>query len=225
MKKIIIAIDGPAASGKSTTAKLVAERLNYLYIDTGAMYRAIAWCVLHEKIDPENEKVVAELAQKVSVKLEYDHNRSLKVYIDGHDVTLEIRRPNVTKAVSPVSSYPEVRKVLVAQQRVLGKDGGVVLDGRDIGTVVFPNAELKIFMVANARIRAERRAREFAEQGISIDLKTLEDEIIYRDKYDSLRVTSPLRKADDAIELDTSSRSIDEQVAFVLEKAKAILEK
>jgi len=223
LKKIIIAIDGPAASGKSTTARRVAERLGYLYIDTGAMYRAITWRVLNENIDPSDEEEVSRIAEKIHVRLEKD-NSSLRVLVDGKDVTREIRLPEVTKAASAVSSIPSVREVMVREQRFMGVEKGVVLEGRDIGTVVFPQAELKIFMVAIPRVRAERRAKELLEQGISTDVETLENEIVTRDRKDSTRQMSPLRKADDAIELDTSFLGIEEQVDFVLARARDIIE-
>ncbi len=225
MKKIIIAIDGPAATGKSTTARRVAERLGYLYIDTGAMYRAVTWRVLLEKIDPVNGEEVSRVADSVHVRLETD-NGSLKVFLDEKDVTREIRLPEVTAAASAVSSIPHVRDVMVREQRCMGKEKGVVLDGRDIGTVVFPQAELKIYMVANpTRVRAERRAKELHEQGIPFDVEKLEDEISIRDKKDSTRQMSPLKKADDAIELDTSQISIEEQVEFVISRVLDIIEK
>lgn len=223
MKKIIIAIDGPAASGKSTTARRVAEKLGYLYIDTGAMYRAITLQVLRENIDPLNIEEVSCITEKIHVSLE-THDGSLKIMLDGNDVTREIRLPEVTQAVSAVSSIPRVREVMVREQRAMGKNKGVVLDGRDIGTVVFPGAELKIYMVANPRVRAERRAKELEGQGIVTDVAALEDEIQVRDRKDSTRQMSPLRKAVDALELDTSLLSIDEQVEFVVSKARKIIE-
>jgi CMP/dCMP kinase len=224
LKKIIIAIDGPAASGKSTTARRVAGRLGYLYIDTGAMYRAVTLRVLNEKIDPLNGVEVSRVAENVHVRLETDHS-SLKVFLDEKDVTREIRFPEVTAAASAVSSIPLVREVMVREQRSMGREKGVVLDGRDIGTVVFPQAELKIYMVANPRVRAERRAKELREQGIPVDLEKLENEISIRDEKDSTRQMSPLRKADDAVELDTSCLSIDEQVEFVVSRARKIIER
>ncbi len=224
MKKIIIAIDGPAASGKSTTARRAAEQLGYLYIDTGAMYRAITWQVLSENIEPSNIEEISRIADKIHVRLKTD-NSSLKVLVDGKDVTREIRLPEVTQAASAVSSVPQVREVMVREQRVMGKEKGVVLDGRDIGTVVFPEAELKIYLIANPKVRAERRARELQEQGIPVDVEEIENEIVIRDKKDSTRQMSPLRKADDAIELDTSFLSIEEQVEFVVSKAREIIEK
>jgi cytidylate kinase len=224
LKKIIIAIDGPAASGKSTTARRVAEKLGYLYIDTGAMYRAITWRVLNEHIDPSNAEEVSRISEKIHIRLETD-NSSLKVYVDGKDVTREIRLPEVTQASSAVSSYPRVREVMIREQRLVGNEKGVVLDGRDIGTVVFPQAELKIYMIADTKVRAKRRALELQEQGFSFDVETLEKEIEIRDRKDSTRQMSPLQKAADAIELDTSLLSIEEQVEFVMAKVYEIIEK
>lgn len=226
-KKLVIAIDGPAASGKSTTAKLVAARLGYLHIDTGAMYRAFTLKILRSGVDGFYSKKIASLAEATRIELQPD-NGSLKVLLDGEDVTEQIRSPEVTTAVSSVSSVRDVRQALVKEQRRLGKDGGVVLEGRDIGTVVFPDADLKIFMVASIEARALRRQRELAAKGISTDLEALMREIRERDEKDSSREESPLRKADDAIVLDTTALTIDEQVEFVVQKAQeriAALEK
>lgn len=222
MKKIIIAIDGPAASGKSTTAKLVAERLGYLHIDTGAMYRAMALKVLRSNISPTDVASISQLTKTTSVRLVFDHDakRKISIELDGKKVDDEIRLPEVTSIVSPVSAIADVRTLMVKEQRAMGKEGGIVLEGRDIGTVVFPNAELKIFMVADAHQRAIRRQNEFALKNISVPLEKLEQEIIERDKYDSNREISPLRKAPDAIELDTTALTIEQQVQFIIEKAK-----
>ncbi len=218
-KKLVIAIDGPAASGKSTTAKLVAARLGYLHIDTGAMYRAFTLKLLRSGLDGFYSRKIAQLAEATRIELQPE-NGSLKVLLDGEDVTEKIRSPEVTAAVSSVSTVREVRLAMVKEQRRLGKAGGVVLEGRDIGTVVFPDADLKIFMVASIEARALRRQREMEAQGIVADLETLIKEIRERDEKDSSREESPLRKADDAIELDTSTMTIDEQVEFVVQKAK-----
>lgn len=218
-KKLVIAIDGPAASGKSTTAKLVAARLGYLHIDTGAMYRAFTLKLLRSGQDRFYSKKIATLADSTRIELLPD-NGSLKVLLDGEDVTENIRSSEVTTAVSSVSAVREVRQAMVREQRRLGKGGGVVLEGRDIGTVVFPDAELKIFMVASIEARALRRQRELEAKGVTADLDTLIKEIRERDEKDSRREESPLRKADDAIVLDTSTMTIDEQVEFVVQKAK-----
>lgn len=222
MKKIIIAIDGPAASGKSTTAKLTAEKLDYLHIDTGAMYRALTLKVLREKLDPDNEESVCKNIKDTKVTLQKTDS-SIRVYLDSEDVTDAIRSREVTKNVSAISSYASVRKLMVEEQRKLCKQGGVVLEGRDIGTVVVPKAELKIFMVASIEERVRRRQKEFADKGTDIDYEKLVNEIIERDTKDSKRNESPLRKADDAIILDTSNLSINQQVDFIVTKALEII--
>ncbi len=224
MKKIIIAIDGPAASGKSTTAKLVAAQLGYLHIDTGAMYRAMALKVLRNNISSNDVQKIAELAGKTSVRL-VSNGGYVKVVLDGEEVSEEIRMPEVTNSVSPVSTVSEVRRLMVIEQQTMGKEGGIVLEGRDIGTVVFPNAELKIFMVADEHERAVRRMKELESKGVTIPVKELEKEILERDKIDSERAVSPLRKAHDAIELDTTNLSIEQQVEFIVAKAKKIIAK
>lgn len=217
MKKLVIAIDGPAASGKSTTSKLVAERLGYLYIDTGAMYRAITWKVIRNKINPEETDRIGELAERTSVRLE-KANDSIKVFLDGEDVSKIIRTQAVTQSVSAVSALEKVRTVMVREQRKIGEHGGVVVDGRDIGTVVFPNADVKIFMIANVNERARRRQKELEQAGVKVDLSELAEEIEVRDRKDSGREISPLRKADDAITLDTTVMTIDDQVDFIVKK-------
>jgi cytidylate kinase len=224
LKKIIIAIDGPAASGKSTTAKLVAAQLGYLHIDTGAMYRAMALKVLRNNISSNDVQKIAELAGKTSVRL-VSNGGYVKVVLDGEEVSEEIRMPEVTNSVSPVSTVSEVRRLMVIEQQTMGKEGGIVLEGRDIGTVVFPNAELKIFMVADEHERAVRRMKELELKGVTIPVKELEKEILERDKIDSERAVSPLRKAHDAIELDTTNLSIEQQVEFIVAKAKKIIAK
>lgn len=222
MKRIIIAIDGPAASGKSTTAKRVAAQLGYLHIDTGAMYRAMALKVLRNNIRPNDTEQVAALAEHTTVRL-VPSNGKVNVVLDGQEVSDEIRLPAVTNMVSPVSTVSAVRTLMVKEQRAMGNDGGIVLEGRDIGTVVFPGAELKIFMVADARERAVRRRKELDEKGVAISIDALEQEILDRDKIDSERAVSPLRKADDAIEVNTTHMTIDEQVEFIVAKANAII--
>ena len=222
MKKIIIAIDGPAASGKSTTAKLVAAQLGYLHIDTGAMYRAMALKVLRSNISVHDSKKIADLAKVTSVRL-VSNGIKVKVVLDGEEVSEEIRLPEVTNNVSAVSTVSEVRALMVKEQRAMGNDGGIVLEGRDIGTIVFPKAELKIFMLANERERAERRKKELVAKGVDITIDDLVKEILERDRIDSEREVSPLRKADDAIELDTTTLTIEQQVEFIVAKAKKII--
>lgn len=223
MKKLVIAIDGPAASGKSTTSKLTAERLGYLHVDTGAMYRAMTLKVLEEHIDVNDELKIGQLAEQTEIRLQ-QVERMLKVFLDKRDVSDAIRSQKVTKAVSAVSSIRIVREVMVREQRRMGEHGGIVLEGRDIGTVVFPDADLKIFMVANVEERARRRQKELQKQHVDIPLQQLVDEIVERDGKDSKRDISPLRKADDAIVLDTSNMSIEQQVEFIVNQAKKIIE-
>lgn len=223
MKKLVIAIDGPAASGKSTTSKLTAERLGYLHVDTGAMYRAMTLKVLEQHIDVNDEAKIGQLAEQTEIRLEQVKG-TLKVLLDNRDVSDAIRSQKVTKAVSAVSSFKVVREVMVREQRRMGEHGGIVLEGRDIGTVVFPDADLKIFMIAQVEERARRRQIELQKQQVDIPLQQLVDEIIERDGKDSKRDISPLRKADDAIVLDTSNLSIEQQVEFIVNQAKKIIE-
>jgi CMP/dCMP kinase len=222
LKKLVIAIDGPAASGKSTTSRLVAERLGYLHIDTGAMYRAMTLKVLQKKIDLEDAEQIGKLAENSAIRLVQDHGK-FKVFIDNEDVTQRIRNQDVTRAVSAVSSIPRVREVMVREQRLMAKKGGVVLEGRDIGTVVFPNADVKFFMVADVKERARRRKRELEGQGVEVEMGELVHEIQERDQKDSKRIVSPLRKAQDAVVLDTSHLTIDEQVELIVKKSEEVL--
>ncbi len=224
MKRIVIAIDGPAASGKSTTARLVAARLGYLHVDTGAMYRAMTLKALQRGVDIQRADEVEALAARTRIELKREASDHLRVLLDGVDVTEDIRKPAVTRAVSRVSSYSKVRKAMVHQQRSLGKHGGIVLEGRDIGTVVFPNAELKIFMIADVRERAGRRFKELEANGMQSSLEHVVQEIIERDEKDSGRELSPLKKSNDAIVLDTSAMTINEQVDFITAKANEIIE-
>jgi len=215
VRKILIAIDGPAGSGKSTTAKLVAKKLGYIYLDTGAMYRAITFKVLASHVDPSNEKEVVRLANDASIMFE-NVDGSLHVFLDEDDVTKEIRLEEVTKNVSLVSSYPGVREIMVEKQREIGANKGCVVDGRDIGTVVFPDADLKFYMIADIMERARRRQAELSESGTELPIVQVVYDLKERDKKDSTRETSPLKKADDAIEIDTTNLTIEEQVAKIL---------
>lgn len=222
MRKIIIAIDGPAGSGKSTTARLLAQKLGYLYIDTGAMYRAVTLFWLRSGLPLESSSI-ENLLPKIMFELK-QVNDTLFVYLNGIDVTKEIRSPEVTKYVSPISAIPSVREFLVSLQREYAKDGGVVLDGRDIGTVVFPNAHLKIFLTADINERVRRRLKDLKEKNFDIDVVDVRRQILERDRIDSSREHSPLRKAEDAILLDTTNLTIDEQVQRIYELAKKIFE-
>ncbi|ROL58589.1 (d)CMP kinase [Bacteroidetes/Chlorobi group bacterium Naka2016] len=211
MKKgIIIAIDGPAGSGKSTTAKLLAQKLRYKYIDTGAMYRAVTLFWLRKNL-PLEEKAVCQILPEISIDLQYNNN-GLSIFLNGEDVSEAIRLPEVTNFVSPISTFKCVREFLVEQQRTIGANGAVVMDGRDIGTVVFPNADLKIFLVASVEERVRRRLLELKQKGVAISPEEVRMQIIERDRIDSTRQHSPLQKALDAIEIDTTNLTIEEQV-------------
>ena len=220
--RIVIAIDGPAASGKSTTAKLVARALGYTYIDTGAMYRAVTLAALRAGIDPVDKEGVEELADRLSIRFQPDEEGSLRTFLDGEDVSREIRVPEVTRVVSAVSAFPGVRRAMVKLQREMSREGGVVLDGRDIGTVVFPEAEVKVFMIADIHARASRRRGDLAGIGRDIAVEDVASDLERRDHLDSSREASPLRKAQDAVEIDTSELTIEEQVEIVLGLARKI---
>lgn len=221
MKKIIIAIDGPAGSGKSTTAKIVAQKLGYIYIDTGAMYRAVAyqWLQSNTEYAPENLKKATDESNIELVQ----SDAGQRTFLNGKDVSNEIRLPEVTKYSSPISADGYVRERLVEQQRKLGKSGGVAMDGRDIGTVVFPEAQLKIYLVASIEARVERRLKEMKDKGIEVSIEEVSNLITERDKNDSTRAISPLRKAKDAIEIDTTNLSIEQQSQIILDLAYKII--
>ncbi len=218
-KNLVIAIDGPAGSGKSTTAQLVAQKLGFVYIDTGAMYRAITYLAIREDAVGNNDKIV-ELAANSDIELKFE-NGVTSISINGEDLTDKIRTLDVNKNVSDVSKIEEVRKLLVKKQRELGsKTTSVVMEGRDIATVVFPNADVKIFLTATIDERAKRRAKEYAENGTEIPVTEIKDNLKNRDQIDSNREVSPLLKAEDAIEVDTSYVTIDEQVNIILNEVK-----
>jgi cytidylate kinase len=215
-RRLIIAIDGPAGSGKSTTARLLAKRLGYTYLDTGAFYRALTLKVLESGVSPEDGAEVLQLAETTQIELQPNADKN-RVLLDGRDVTQAIREPRVTNAISPISENSEVRAIMVDKQRAIGCNGGVVMEGRDIGTVVFPEADLKIFMQASLDERARRRQDELAAMGIARDLETLREEIARRDQKDSNRKIAPLVQAADAILIDTTSMTIEQQVEFILQ--------
>ncbi len=221
MRTLIIAIDGPAASGKSTTARLVAQRLGFLHLDTGAMYRAVTLKVLQAGLDPENSEEIRQLLETTHVELRKTDG-TIQVLLDGKDVSEEIRSLAVTESVSAVSALAPVREVMVREQRRVAEQSNIVAEGRDIGTVVFPDADLKFFIIAGIEARAERRRKELLENGVEADLPSLVEAIRVRDMFDASRAVSPLRKADDAIELDTSNLSIEEQVEFVVRHVRAL---
>lgn len=216
---MIIAIDGPAGAGKSTIAKKVADSLGYVYIDTGAMYRAFTYELLTSSISLSDIEKITKVLEKTNI--EFKNN---EIFLNNLNVTNEIRSKNVTANVSAVSAIPQVREKLVDLQRKIASESNSILDGRDIGTVVFPNAELKIFLTASVKIRALRRYNELIAKDKNIDINEIEAEIEKRDKLDSSRETSPLIKAADAIEIDTSDLSIDEVANTILKLAEEICE-
>ncbi|MBI5574538.1 MAG: (d)CMP kinase [Elusimicrobia bacterium] len=203
-KKIIVAIDGPAGAGKSTIAKIVARELGYLYIDTGAMYRAITWKAMANKIDLHDERKIVEMSKKTGIKLEQLDDK-LKIFVDGKNVSEKIRSENVTKNTNTISAIQGVRKILRDKQRLLGRTGGVVMEGRDIGTAVFPDAEKKFYLDAKPKERALRRWKELKAKGKRVSLKKIAEAIRRRDYRDRHRGISPLKKAKDAIVIDSTS--------------------
>ena len=223
---MIVAIDGPAGAGKSTVAKRVAAALGFTYIDTGAMYRAVAWAALRQKLAPEDGAALAGLAANLYILLSpLTPEGTQTVSVDGEDITGAIRTPQVSSLTSAISALPAVRRVLVEQQQRMGREDvrGVVLDGRDIGTVVFPNAEVKIFLTASAEERARRRCEELQARGLEANFEAVLQEQIERDTRDSLRKDSPLAVAHDAVLLPTDGLTIDAVAAQILALCQAQL--
>lgn len=220
-KRPIIAIDGPAGSGKSTTARLVAEKLRLMHIDTGAMYRAVALKMLKHGVELTDKEQLQKLLDSTKVT-QTEGEGGLRILLDGTDVTNEIRTPEISLWVGPVSEHPVVREHLVEWQRALGQSGGVVLEGRDIGTVVFPDADLKIYLVADVHVRALRRRKEMLSRGIDQPVEEVESALAARDERDSTREHSPLRKADNAVEVDTTHMTIGDQVDAIVKLAAKI---
>ena len=225
MKQIQIAIDGPASSGKSTVAKIIAKDFNYTYWDTGAMYRAATYMALRNHLTENDVDEIVTLLETYSISFGRSENGEQLVFVGDVDVTHPIRENEVTNNVSWVAAIPEVREKLVHLQQLIAAQGGIVMDGRDIGTVVLPDAELKIFLVASVEERAERRYKENLEKGIPADFETLKKEIAERDYKDSHREVSPLKPAADSIHFDTTGIGIAEVVKFIEEKAKKIIDK
>ena len=219
MSNIIIAIDGPAASGKSTIAKLLAEKLGFVYLDTGAMYRAITYLAIKNGVIDDIKSII-EISKSIDIKLKFE-NGITRVFVNDAEVTDFIRTPEVNSKVSDVSRIPEVRHQMVKIQKKMGQDCSVVAEGRDITTVVFPDADVKIFMIADVDVRAQRRYKELIEQNIKISLEEVKQNLIHRDLIDSGREVSPLKKAEDAIELDTTKISVETE----LEKILSLVEK
>lgn len=222
MKKINIAIDGPAGAGKSTISKLLASQLGYIHIDTGAMYRAVGLKVLKNNISPHDSRKIVEILNSTDIKIKLVDGKQL-VFLDGEDVTEEIRQPEVSMYASDVSKIREVRERLVKMQQDLAKQKGVIMDGRDIGTHVLPNAELKIFLTATAEERAKRRFLELKQKGYNVDYYQLLDEIKKRDQNDMTREFAPLKVADDAIVIDSTSLSIEEVLQKILELINKVI--
>lgn len=210
-EKFIVAIDGPAGAGKSTIAKIIAQKLGYIYIDTGAMYRAVAWKALQLYKEPTKQQV-EQIAQDVSIQFINKADGVNSVVVNGNDVTDNIREPNVTAAASKFSAYPVVRSVMSEKQRAMGIHGGVVMDGRDIGTCIFPQARYKFFLTANVRVRARRRYSDMLQKGYKGTLEEIESDMIARDHADSSREIAPLEIAPDAILVDSSELGIEETV-------------
>ena len=213
-KRIKIAIDGPAGSGKSTTAREVAKRLNYIHIDSGAMYRAVTLKAIKLKIPTEDSDRIIEIASSITLQFK-NVDSQFFIYMNGKDISGLIRTPEINNAINSVAANPEVRKILVKKQQQLGRSGGIVMDGRDIGTVVFPDAELKIYLQADAKERARRRFDEFKSKGIVISFEKVLEEVNTRDNADLSRKYGPLKIAPDAVVIDTTRFTIEEQIEKV----------
>ncbi len=220
MKKIQIAIDGPASSGKSTVAKIIARNLDLIYLDTGAMYRVATFVALQKETDDAKE--IIEFIEKNPISF-MNGQKGQEVLMGSENVTEVIRTNEVTNTVSKISAMTEIREFMVAEQQRIAKNGGIIMDGRDIGTVVLPKADLKIFLVASVDERAERRYKENLSKGIPTDLERLKIEISERDRKDSTRAISPLKQAEDAILLDSTGKTINEIVQFIEDKARELM--
>ena len=213
--KLIIAIDGPSGAGKSTICKLLAAKTGYMLVDTGAIYRSLAYIGINSGIDLNNENALVLLSKDLNIDFEMDGNIN-RVFVDNKEITDKIRTPEISMAASKVSAYPGVRNALLGLQRKMGEKGGVVLEGRDIGTVVFPYAHLKFFLTASNKVRAERRYKELVEKGEKVVFEEVLSDIEKRDFDDSTRKAAPLKKAEDAIEVDCSNLSLDQVIELLL---------
>jgi cytidylate kinase len=210
-RELIVAIDGPSAAGKSTAGTRVAKRLGYLYIESGAFYRALAWKAREQGIDPSDNGGLQRLSGTTLIEV-VRRPDGARILVDQRDVTDELRTPDMSRIAAQIASNPLVREPMLRLQRTLAKDGGVVMEGRDIGTVVFPDADVKFYLDADTRIRGERRYKELRAKGMDVDLQTTIDEIVARDRKDMSREVAPLRKADDAIAVDSTGLTLDEVV-------------
>lgn len=220
MKKLVIAMDGPAGAGKSTIAKLVSQKLNIEYIDTGAMYRAITLKMINKNVDEKNLESIINIAKETKIEI-----RENKIFLDNIDVSEEIRTPQISERVSYFSAIKEIRYILVELQRNIAKDTNVIMDGRDIGSYVFPNANLKIYLQASIEERTNRRFKELVNKNFKVDYETLKEEIKRRDEMDSRREFAPLIKAKDAIEVDTTGKNIDCVVNEIIDLIGKVIEK
>ncbi|VAX22119.1 Cytidylate kinase [hydrothermal vent metagenome] len=212
----VVAIDGPAGSGKSTMAKLLAKEIDGVYVDTGAMYRAVTAYALNSSIDTSDEEAVSQMAKNIRIEFERDGNTQQKVFVNGVDFTARIREPDVNDHVSTVAAYPAVRRLMVTKQRAMGRHGRIVMEGRDIGTNVFPSARFKFFLTADDDIRADRRLKELGNAGHTVSKDGVLKNIQARDKKDSEREESPLLKAEGALEISTTDLTIDEVLQKML---------
>ncbi len=219
MRKLVIGIDGPAGSGKSSTARLLAKTLGYRYLDTGAMYRAVALKMLERGIEPQDSRAIEELLREIRIEQKEENGKTL-IFLDGNDVSEAIRTPEISLWVGPVSENLTVRRYLVALQREMGKKGGVVVEGRDIGTIVFPDAQLKIYLTADLNERARRRVRDLNAQGIIQTEGEVSQALAERDERDSTREHSPLQRASDAVVVDTTHLTLGEQVEQIVAMAR-----
>ncbi len=213
---MIVAVDGPAGAGKSTVSQILAQKLGFLYIDTGAMYRALTLKAIEQNLGMKDTASLIEMARKTDIDLINNRDGSLKVFLDGHDVTSRIRQPRITKFVSDVAKIKGVREVMLGLQRKLGMRTNSILDGRDIGTVVFPDADKKFYIDADFKVRVQRRYKELKELGQNVTPKEIEKDLLNRDTIDSTREYAPLKKAEDAVYIDTTDMTIDEVVNKML---------
>lgn len=217
---VAIAIDGPAGAGKSTIAKRVAEELNFMYVDTGALYRAVALCAIQKNIEPDDSQRVSEMLSEIKVQLAFNYRFEKVVLLDGKDVSSRIRTPEVSMAASKISALPQVRAYLLDLQRDIAKENNVIMDGRDIGTVVLPDAKVKIFLTASPQVRAERRYKELSEKGANVSFDEVLRDVNERDYNDSHRKTAPLKPAEDSVFVDTTDLDFEQSVEKIISVIK-----